>query len=102
MSKQQTQLLPESPESTRAVQDEAVGAYVLGTLGRPANLFAVQVRRLWEDHFRVNVLVGENASAVTIAHSYFLVMGSDGSCLACTPAVTREYAPKKTVVAPVT
>lgn len=93
MSKRKTEMLLDSPPSHATAQTEAVGAYVLRTLGRPANLIAVQVRPLWEDHYRVNILVGESLAAVTIAHSYFLVMGSDGSCLSANPALTREYAP---------
>ncbi len=85
----------ESPHVQPAAQAEAIGAYVMRNLGRPANLVAVQVRCLWEDHYRVNVLVGENAASVTIAHSYFLVMGSDGTCQSSNPTITREYVPKR-------
>ncbi len=78
-------------------EDDAIGAYVMRNLGRPPNLFAVQVHQLWEDHYRVNILVGEDAASVTIPHSYFLVMDSEGSCLSSTPALTREYTHKKAI-----
>lgn len=83
---------PQPAPPIQAVDTEAIGAYVIRNLGYPANLFAVQVRRLWEDHYRVNVLVGTDATSVTIRHSYFLVMGSDGTCLSSKPAIIREYA----------
>jgi hypothetical protein len=49
----------------------------------------VQVRPLWNEHYRVNVLVGANAACARIAHSYFVVADSDGKVLRMTPAVNR-------------
>lgn len=102
MSKQKAEMLmtPPEPQPAAGAGDVAIGQYVLRTLGRPANLIAVQVRPLWEDHYRVNVLVGESVASVTIAHSYFLVMGSDGTCLSSQPALAREYGKLGTAVAP--
>jgi len=100
MSKQKTEMLPQGPDPSAGAQTEAAGAYVLRNLGRPDNLLAVQARYLWDHHYRVNVLVGESAGSVTIAHSYFLVMDNDGSCLSSNPAITREYASKKAVATP--
>src|SRR5947209_1257276 len=95
-------LQPKQRAQPAAKSDNAaVGDYVIRNLGRPSNLVAVQIRRLWEDHYRVNILVGENAASVTIPHSYFLVMGSDGSCLSSNPAIKREYQHKKIATASV-
>jgi hypothetical protein len=69
----------------------AIGEHVLQALGRPDRLHAVQVRPLWEGRYRVNVLVGADATAATIAHSYFLVADDDGNVLASTPDITRQY-----------
>jgi hypothetical protein len=33
----------------------AISKHVIAALGRPARLHEVQVRRLWDDHYRVNV-----------------------------------------------
>lgn len=74
-------------ESLRA----RIGSHVLDALGRPGGLHAVQVRRLWERAFRVNVLVGRDAAAVTIAHSYFLEVDGAGDIIGATPAITRRY-----------
>jgi hypothetical protein len=68
----------------------AIGKHVLHALGQPGDLRAVQVRQLWEDHYRVNVLVGGAASA-KVAHSYFLVTDNDGNIIASTPKITRQY-----------
>ena len=63
---------------------------VLGALGVPPDLLRVQVGRLWECHFRVNVFVGV-AAAARVAHSYFLKAGVDGSIVSSTPKITRQY-----------
>lgn len=98
MSNRNAEKLLDSIQPKPPAPTEAVSNYVMRKLGRPPNLFAVQVRCLWEDHYRVNVLVGENAASVTIAHSYFLVMGSDGNCLSSSPTITRAYAPKTAAI----
>ena len=61
------------------------------TLGEPAGLHNVQVRLLWEDHYRVNVLVGEDTGQARVAHSYFLVVDPAGAVLTSTPTITRQY-----------
>ena len=68
-----------------------VGTNVMHTLGQPGNLQRVQVRQLWEDHYRVNILVGADAASVTVAHSYFLVIDSKGGILDSTPKITKKY-----------
>ena len=67
-----------------------IGKHVLRTLGRPGGLHQVQVRPLWPEHYRVNVFVGDAASA-RIAHSYFLVADSDGNVVKSIPGITRQY-----------
>jgi hypothetical protein len=72
-------------------RDTLIGNHVLRTLGHPSGLQAVQVRHLWDDYYRVNVLVGGDAASVKVAHSYFLVTDSNGSIVTSTPEVTRQY-----------
>lgn len=69
----------------------AIGGHVLGALGRPGGLFGVQVRRLWGDRYRVNVLVGPDAASTTVAHSYFLVLDEAGNVHTTSPAIRRQY-----------
>ena len=64
---------------------------VMSTLGRPDDFQRVQVRPLWQDHYRVNVLVGVDAASVKVAHSYFLVAEGDGNITASTPPLSRQY-----------
>jgi hypothetical protein len=64
---------------------------VIHALGKPADLRDVQVRKVWADHYRVNVIVGMSAGAVSIAHSYFLVIDSAGSVIAAAPKITKLY-----------
>lgn len=69
----------------------AIGTRVLDALGRPGNLVLAQVKRLWDGHYRANVLVGENAASAKVAHSYFLEVDSEGNIVTCTPRIARSY-----------
>ncbi len=80
-------------QAETAVQqlNASLGRQVLLRLGQPGNLHHVQVRPLWEEHYRVNILVGAEITAVKIAHSFFLVTDGNGKVLASTPEITRCY-----------
>jgi hypothetical protein len=71
--------------------DTAIRNHVILALGQPGDRCRVVVRRLWEDHYRVNVLVGSDITTTTIAHSYFLVADGDGKVSRTTPAIARQY-----------
>jgi hypothetical protein len=86
-SKQQTEPARQDCKQLQGV----IGTHVLHALGQPDNLYRVEVRHLWGDHHRVNVLVGGDAAAVKVAHSYFLVTDSDGNIVASTPKIARQY-----------
>jgi hypothetical protein len=58
-------------------------------LGKPVGLRNMQVRRLWENRYRVNVIVGENAVSAKIAKSYFVKSDSDGNIVDSNPAMTK-------------
>ena len=75
----------------RETLDNLIREQVIHALGAPFNLRSVQVRKVWDDHYRVNVIVGVNAGAVRVANSYFLVIASDGSLLTATPTITKQY-----------
>jgi hypothetical protein len=64
---------------------------VLRCLGQPDDFRAVDVRPLWATCYRANVLVGQDASSIQIAHSYFLEADSDGSIIRSDPPITRMY-----------
>jgi hypothetical protein len=68
-----------------------IAEQVLHVLGQPAGLIQVQVRPLWEDHFRVNVYVGEGVTSSTIVNSYFLVVDGNGNIIAATPTIVKQY-----------
>ena len=75
----------------RQQRKSVIGKQVIHTLGKPSHLHGVQVRHLWEDHYRVNILVGLDAASAKVAHSYFLVADTDGNIVASTPNITRQY-----------
>jgi hypothetical protein len=81
----------EHEKAERQQVNVKIGQHVMQTLGQPGDLQGVQVRRLWKDHFRVNIFVGLDAASAKVAHSYFLVSDNDGNILAATPTITRKY-----------
>jgi hypothetical protein len=68
-----------------------IGKQVLDALGQPGGLLKTQVRPLWQDLFRVNVFIGVDAASAKVAHSYFLVVDSDGTITGSTPKIARQY-----------
>jgi hypothetical protein len=68
-----------------------IGKQVLHALGEPRNLLKVQVRPLWDGYYRVNVLVGVDATCAKIPHSYFVVADGDGNVLTATPTIHKHY-----------
>ena len=78
-------------KQSRQQRKSVIGKQVIHTLGQPGQLHGVQVRHLWEDHYRVNILVGLDAASAKVAHSYFLVADNDGNIVASTPKITRQY-----------
>jgi hypothetical protein len=79
-----------SRPTAREMLDALLGEQVIHMLGKPAGLHKVQVRRLWEGGYRVNVLVGPDAASVKIAHSYFLKVDGDGNIVESTPKIIRQ------------
>ena len=84
---------PQMDDNTREkpAADAVVRRGVLAALGQPPGLYEVSVRPLWGNHFRVNVLVGPDATAVRIAHSFFVETAAGGDILSATPRITRVY-----------
>jgi hypothetical protein len=64
---------------------------VIHALGKPEDLRDVQVKKLWSDHYRVNVLVGRSAGSVRVANSFFVVIDNAGSLITATPSITKQY-----------
>lgn len=70
-----------------------VGDQVLRTMGKPNDPHRLQVRRLWKDHYRVNILVGADVVSAKVAQSYFVVADDDGNIVTSTPEIIRKYRP---------
>ena len=78
-------------QDERETLDNLIREQVIHSLGSPIDLRNVQVRKVWKDHYRVNVIVGVNAGSVRVANSYFLVIDSEGSLINATPKITKQY-----------
>ena len=53
--------------------------------------WSVVVVPLWLNHYRANVLVGPDPTAVRTAHSYFVTADDAGRILTSAPPLTRLY-----------
>src|SRR5262249_3633710 len=90
-TEQQSKQPADQEKQERQQLDAVIGKHVLQALGQPGNLHRVQVRRLWNEPYRAKALVGGVAASAGVADSYFLVMDADGSIVASTPLITRQY-----------
>ena len=75
----------------RETLNALIGEQVIHTLGVPDGLHNVQVRRLWKDHYRVNVLIGQDVASTKIANSYFVQVDGDGNIVESSPKITKRY-----------
>lgn len=80
-----------SEKRERQQHDTGIGQQVLHSLGEPSDFLRVVVRHLWDDCYRVNILVGADLTAATIPHSYFLVTDSTGRIVTSTPKIAKQY-----------
>src|ERR1700758_4064446 len=80
-------------KQARQQRKAVIVRHVMDILGQPQDLHRVQVRHLWEDHYRVNVLLGADPASVKVRHSYFLVADQVGNVLTSTPQIVRHYQP---------
>lgn len=99
-SKQQEKQPADHDTQDRQQRDSAIGACILRILGQPGGLHRVQVRYLWEGHYRVNVFVGPDAATARVAHSYFLTADGGGNIVASSPPITRLYGPAAQLTQP--
>src|SRR5688572_16871357 len=97
--KQHEQSSNDVEQQERQQLSAKIGNDVLRTLGQPSDLHRLQVRVLWKDHYRVNVLVGMDILSSKVAHSYFVVGDSDGKVLTSAPQITRKYRPSTPALA---
>jgi len=90
-TKQQDELPRDQKKQERQQLNAAIGRRVINMLGQPANLYRVQVQPLWDEHYRVNIVVGVDAACAKVAHSYFLVADGEGNITGSTPPITKQY-----------
>lgn len=83
--------LAESSRQTNVHLNALIGEQVIHQLGQPGNLHTVQVRKLWDEHYRVNIVVGTDAATVRIADCFFLVTDTSGNILQSSPKIVKRY-----------
>ena len=90
-TKHQEEQDAEGQKKGRQQLQAIIGDKVIDGLGQPNNLHLVQVRKLWDDRYRVNVFTGADAATAVVAHSSFLVTDDAGNIIAANPKITRVY-----------
>jgi hypothetical protein len=75
----------------RDTVNDLISEQVVHRLGSPIDLLDVRVCPLWADHYRVNVLVGEEFVSRRVADSFFLVTDEEGKIVSSSPAIARMY-----------
>ena len=78
------------PQNREAIHD-IIREQVIRALGTPLDLLKVQVRLIGNERYRVNVLVGANASSARVGKSYFIVVDGAGRVISATPKITKQY-----------
>jgi hypothetical protein len=71
--------------------NELIRKQVVRFLGSPDDLLKMQVRPLGGDHYRVNVVVGKDATSGRITDSFFLTTDEEGTILTSSPEMVRVY-----------
>jgi hypothetical protein len=77
--------------SDRKPTHEAIRRAVLKAMGSPVDLFRVDVHRLWENHYRINVWTGLDVHSARVTNTYFLTTDDAGLITNSTPRITKEY-----------
>ena len=89
--KQQEEDRAEGDKQLRHHLQAIIGERVLSALGEPSGLHRIQVRKLWDDRYRVNVFTGADAASAIIVHSFFLLTDSEGNIITANPKITKHY-----------
>lgn len=89
--KKQTQFPSDDSKQLDEHMKSEISKHVFQNLGQPGHLQSLQVRHLWNDKYRVNVLLGVNAASANVAHSYFMSVDNDGRIISSTPLITKLY-----------
>ena len=82
---------PDMEKAKGEALNAIIGEQVMHVLGSPGDLLRVNVRQLWDGHYRVNVLVGPDIASALIADSYFVVADVDGHIINATPKIAKHY-----------
>jgi hypothetical protein len=90
-TKEQGKQQAEPAQRTHEQRSGIIVSQLLRVLGWPTALYRVEVRHLWENHYRANVFVGPDAASTRIAHSFFLAADEHGNIIASAPDITKKY-----------
>lgn len=73
---------------------ELIRRQVVQKMGTLPELLGIHVRPLWNDRYRVNVVVGKEVSSSRITRSYFVVADEHGTIVKALPEINTLEPPK--------
>ena len=91
MTKKEEDQATDVAKLSREQLKSLIGKHVMNSLGQPSDLHRVQVRPLWENRYRVNVFIGDDAGSARLTHSFFLVADEGGNIVSSTPKITPQH-----------
>ena len=90
-TKPQESLPADGDKKARRQLPAIIGDKVIDVLGQPRGFHLIQVRRLWDDRYRVNIITGADLASAIVAHSFFVVTDDEGNIVSATPKITKHY-----------
>lgn len=85
----------ERPECENAASLEGIlveiGSQMIDALGVPDHFQRVEVRLLWDNRYRANILVGSRRLSVEIRHIFFVIINGEGIIQDSLPKMERLY-----------
>lgn len=88
-AKEQNKQQAEPAKRTHEQRNGVIIGQLMQALGRLAAPSRVEVRHLWDNHYRANVFVGTTIASTRITQSFFLTADEDGHIVASTPDLTK-------------
>jgi hypothetical protein len=89
-AKEQGKQHAEPAKRTHEQRNGVIIGQLMQVLGRLAAPSRVEVRHLWDNHYRANVFVGATIISTRIAQRFFLTADEDGNIVASTPDLTKS------------
>ena len=83
-----------APRPVKPDHSQGIARKILADLGKPSDLARIDVRPLWDECFRVNVLCTTSLGMMEITRitdSFFIMTSADGEIVGSSPTIRHRY-----------